>query len=248
MKKLVTIIVLLFVISVTSNAQNFTFHRVGPALVTSDTTSFYPVVLKGVFTNTSATTQSFKFIRIVNNLPANWSSQMCVGSSCYPSFIDTCPPAIGGDPILLSPGASDTLFIDVLGTTQGLGIIVMKALVLSAPSQFILDTFKLQLNYSNGIRNISGTVKDYELGQNFPNPFNPTTVIQFSLSKNQKVSLKIYNTLGMEVANLLNDENLSAGSYAYDFNADTYKLPSGIYFYRLRTDNFSDVKKMMLTK
>jgi hypothetical protein len=135
-----------------------------------------------------------------------------------------------------------------LGTTQGLGIIVMKALVLSAPSQYILDTFKIQLNYSNGIRNISSTVKDYELSQNFPNPFNPTTVIQFSLSKNQKVSLKIYNTLGMEVANLLNDENLSAGSYAYDFNADTYKLPSGIYFYRLRTDNFSDVKKMMLTK
>ena len=104
------------------------------------------------------------------------------------------------------------------------------------------------MNASTGIRNISSTVKDYELNQNYPNPFNPTTVIQFSLSKNQRVSLKIYNTLGMEVANLLNDENLSAGSYAYDFNADTYKLPSGIYFYRLRTDNFSDVKKMMLTK
>jgi hypothetical protein len=247
MKKLVTIIVLLFAISVTSNAQNFTFHRVGPALVTHDTTSFYPVVLKGVFTNTSATYQSFKFIRIVNNLPdTTWSSQMCVGSSCYPSFLDTIPP--GGDSINLSPGASDTLFIDVLGHTQGLGTIVMKVFLLSAPTQSVVDTFKIQLNATNGIRNISSTVKDYELSQNFPNPFNPSTVIHFSLSKNQRVSLKIYNTLGMEVANLLNDENLTAGSYAYDFNANAYKLPSGIYFYRLRTDNFSDVKKMVLTK
>jgi len=248
MKKSISILLFVFVISISSNAQNFTFYRVGPPITVHDTTSFYPVVLKGVFKNTSTSTKSFKFVRILNNLPGpTWSSQLCVGTSCYPAEMDTIPP-FGGDPVTLAPGATDTLFIDVLGSTQGLGTIVMKAFIINAPSQYIVDTFRVQLNYHTGIRNISSTIKDYELGQNYPNPFNPTTIIRFSLAKNQNVSLKIYNSLGVEVASLLNDENLSAGTYAYDFNADIYNLSSGIYFYRLRTDNFTDVKKMMLTK
>ena len=248
MKKLVTILFLLLAFQISANAQGFTFYRIGPAITVHDTSMTYPALLKGVYTNTSTSTKSFKFVRVMNNLGGpSWESSMCVGQNCYPSYIDTCPPT-GGFDINLAPGASDTLYIDVIVHEQGLGTIAIKCFIVTTPSVYIVDTFRVQLNASTGIRNISSTVKDYELNQNYPNPFNPTTVIQFSLSKNQRVSLKIYNTLGMEVANLLNDENLSAGSYAYDFNADTYKLPSGIYFYRLRTDNFSDVKKMMLTK
>jgi hypothetical protein len=59
------------------------------------------------------------------------------------------------------------------------------------------------------------------------------------------VKLKVFDLLGREVANLVN-ENLSAGSYKYDFNASA--LPSGIYFYKLETENFSETRKMVLVK
>lgn len=85
----------------------------------------------------------------------------------------------------------------------------------------------------------------YVLSQNYPNPFNPTTVINFSIPKTSKIELSVYNVLGQKVATLLNKE-LAAGSYKYDFNASN--LTSGIYFYKLQTENYSQTKKMMLLK
>ncbi len=97
-----------------------------------------------------------------------------------------------------------------------------------------------------GIQQISTTVPDkFYLEQNYPNPFNPNTVISFQLPAAGFVKLKVFDLLGREVANLVN-ENLSAGSYKYDFNASS--LPSGIYFYKLETDNFSETRKMVLVK
>ena len=83
----------------------------------------------------------------------------------------------------------------------------------------------------------------YKLNQNYPNPFNPTTKIAFQLPEDSKVAIRIYNVLGQLVYTLL-EENMSAGSYEKEFNASS--LQSGVYFYRLETDNFSDVKKMVL--
>ena len=85
----------------------------------------------------------------------------------------------------------------------------------------------------------------YELSQNYPNPFNPSTEIKFSIIKNENVTLKIYNSIGQEVAVLIN-EHLSAGNYTANWNAS--KLASGIYFYSLNTDNFSAIQKMVLLK
>ena len=97
-----------------------------------------------------------------------------------------------------------------------------------------------------GIQQISTTVPDkFYLEQNYPNPFNPATVISFQLPAAGFVKLKIFDLLGREVANLVN-ENLSAGSYKYDFNASA--LTSGIYFYKLETQNFSETRKMVLVK
>ncbi|HEY5125501.1 MAG TPA: T9SS type A sorting domain-containing protein [Ignavibacteria bacterium] len=248
MKNLFLAFTLLFAFILTANAQNFTFYRVGPSIVSHDTTSFYPVVLKGVFKNTSTITRSFTFIRVLNDLPGpTWTSQLCVGASCYPAEVDTCPP-YGQDPITLAPNATDTLYIDVLGLTQGLGTIVMKVFITTLPAQYITDTFRVQLNYHTSIRQISSVVKDFELSQNYPNPFNPVTLINFSIPKKQNVSLKVYNLLGMEVATLVNNENLGIGSYSFDFNANEYGLSSGIYFYRLQAEDFTFTRKMMLTK
>jgi hypothetical protein len=87
--------------------------------------------------------------------------------------------------------------------------------------------------------------KEYQLAQNYPNPFNPTTKISYSIPQRGIVTLKVYDILGNEVSTLVNEEQ-SAGNYEVDFNAA--RLSSGIYFYKLQTENFVETKKMILLK
>ncbi len=90
----------------------------------------------------------------------------------------------------------------------------------------------------------------YELAQNFPNPFNPTTEISFSLPERAQVNLEIYNVLGQRVVTLAN-EQMEAGVHVITWDSrDTYgsSVASGIYLYRLNTDKFSQSRKMMLLK
>jgi len=96
-----------------------------------------------------------------------------------------------------------------------------------------------------GIEHISENVEGYSLSQNFPNPFNPETNIKFSISQSGNVKLTVFDITGKEVESLVN-EKLSAGTYAYNFNASN--LPSGTYFYKIETDNFVETKKMVLIK
>jgi hypothetical protein len=87
--------------------------------------------------------------------------------------------------------------------------------------------------------------QNYELSQNYPNPFNPSTTIRYSLPTSSLVTLRIFNILGQEVMRLV-DGQQKAGAYAVVFDAS--RLSSGVYFYQLQTDAFSNVKKMMLLK
>lgn len=99
---------------------------------------------------------------------------------------------------------------------------------------------------SSGITNLNNnSPSDFVLEQNYPNPFNPSTAIKFSLPKNDFVTLKIYNALGKEVETLVN-EFMPAGVYSVTFNASG--LTSGLYFYKIITNNFVDTKKMLLVK
>ncbi len=96
------------------------------------------------------------------------------------------------------------------------------------------------------VENISGvTPSNYSLDQNYPNPFNPSTTINFTIPNSDFVTLKVYNILGSEVATLVN-ENLSAGSYRFNF--DARNLASGVYLYELTAGNFREIKKMNLLK
>jgi hypothetical protein len=85
----------------------------------------------------------------------------------------------------------------------------------------------------------------YNLSQNYPNPFNPSTTIEFALPKASSVELKVYTTLGQEVATLV-QETMSAGRHTVSFNAG--RLASGLYFYRISAGDFNSVRKMMLVK
>jgi photosystem II stability/assembly factor-like uncharacterized protein len=97
-----------------------------------------------------------------------------------------------------------------------------------------------------GIKQISSEVpKGFSLSQNYPNPFNPSTNIQFAIPKSSFVRLVVYDMLGREVETLVNKE-LNAGTYKADWDASKY--PSGVYFYKLATDVFTETKKMILIK
>uniref|UniRef100_A0A7V2ZIP6 T9SS type A sorting domain-containing protein n=1 Tax=Ignavibacterium album TaxID=591197 RepID=A0A7V2ZIP6_9BACT len=85
----------------------------------------------------------------------------------------------------------------------------------------------------------------FSLSQNFPNPFNPTTTIQYSLPQAEDVTLKVYNLLGEEVKTLVNDYQ-QAGKHSVQINVNN--LPSGVYFYRIQAGNFVQTKKMILIK
>lgn len=89
------------------------------------------------------------------------------------------------------------------------------------------------------------TPKSFALGQNYPNPFNPSTEISVDVPRTSRVSLRVYNMLGQEVATLVNGQ-LAGGSYLYRF--DARHLASGTYFYSLQTQERTFVKKMMLVK
>jgi hypothetical protein len=104
--------------------------------------------------------------------------------------------------------------------------------------------------YSNVIEIEVEGPKEFALDQNYPNPFNPSTKIAFRLAVDSKVSLKVFDILGQEVASLVN-ANLAAGAHNVDFNASL--LNSGVYMYRIEATgidgtNFTNVKKMILTK
>lgn len=105
--------------------------------------------------------------------------------------------------------------------------------------------FDGSVEYSNEVQVEIDGLNDFKLYQNYPNPFNPSTVISWQSPIGSNQMLKIYDVLGNEVA-ILVDEFKDAGYYETEFNAS--ELPSGLYFYQLRSNYFNKTKKMMLIK
>ena len=92
---------------------------------------------------------------------------------------------------------------------------------------------------------VSFFVTDYGLWQNYPNPFNPTTKISYQIPVASQVSIKVFDVLGNEVRTLVNEVK-PEGYYEIEFKADN--IPSGIYFYKMQTRNFTAVNKMILMR
>lgn len=101
--------------------------------------------------------------------------------------------------------------------------------------------------FLNNTKVISGNtiIKDYNLFQNFPNPFNPSTKINYQISKSGIAKLSVYDSKGNLVKDLMN-ERKDAGEYSVDFNGNG--LSSGVYYYRLEVNGIAETKKMLLIK
>jgi len=108
-----------------------------------------------------------------------------------------------------------------------------------------IDNLKIQENWIVSVDESGSIVRTFQLKQNYPNPFNPSTTFEFSIPKAEYVSLKIYNMLGQELATIV-EGNLKSGNHSYIWNASDFA--SGVYFYKIQTAEFQQVKKLILIK
>ncbi len=102
-----------------------------------------------------------------------------------------------------------------------------------------------KFEYSKIIEVDLSSAMNYELSQNYPNPFNPSTTIRFSVSESSFINLSIFNSLGEKIEELVNEDK-EPGVHTIEFNAQN--LPSGTYFYTIKSNDFANTKKMILVK
>lgn len=141
-------------------------------------------------------------------------------------------------------GANWSFMTQGFGTTPSVRKLMINSEYLLAGA-YTGGVYRMPLSILTGVSNENETAKNFSLKQNFPNPFNPETKINFTINKKEFISLKVYDAMGKLAATLANNE-MNAGSYSFNFNA--VNLPSGVYFYKLESRNFSETKKMLLLK
>ncbi len=160
----------------------------------------------------------------------------------------------GEGEILPSENTTVTVNVDVrAGKVDTLGYEVgdevAAEIVLGGPywcNPPVVDLVIVFIDQDDNVEETDGLPTKYALHQNYPNPFNPTTSIKFDLVEAQNVKLSIYNVMGQEVAQLVN-QRMEAGYHAVSFDARA--LASGVYFYRIEAgDTFMDLKRMVLVK
>lgn len=113
------------------------------------------------------------------------------------------------------------------------------------------DTIRLRYAQASCLdreMNSSERPSGFDLAQNHPNPFNPVTTIRFAVPEQAGISLEIFDMAGRKITELISAKMYEPGFYSIDFDASSYGLSSGIYFYRLRTENFTETRRMALIK
>ncbi len=133
----------------------------------------------------------------------------------------------------------------ITGANLGLGKHALTASLLLWPQMWVSDTLWIMVTNPTSVNNNSEIPDKYVLNNNYPNPFNPTTQISYTLAKASNVTLKIYNVLGQQIATLVNGKN-EPGEHSVSWNA--LNVPSGVYFYRIVAGDFMQTKKMVLMK
>jgi hypothetical protein len=126
--------------------------------------------------------------------------------------------------------------------------VVMKAVDTIFACTYSAQLLKSTESIITNVLKFENTVpQEFELEQNFPNPFNPVTTIKFSLPKASVITLKVFDIAGREVTELINNMNMNKGTFSYMFSAQD--ISSGVYFYSLIADGkIASTKKMIIIK
>jgi hypothetical protein len=213
------------------------------------------LVTPGAFPKPAYVASGFQFVNMgtsgtdtwVLNIPATGNYRL---NAFYQNVSGpaTAQVSVDGTPVLSNFGLSSNTDSTVLSTLSGSFALTAGAhtFVMSGAANVNLDYIQLISEGVTGIKQVNNVLKSYSLEQNYPNPFNPSTSIRFSLAQNSNVKLEIYNVLGQKVATLINNQNMNAGSYEFQFNAS--HLASGVYIYRIEAGKFNMAKKMLLLK
>ncbi len=212
------------------------FYMVGR----EDNGGWHPVIFTSTNGGGSWEKKSFSFPGRLTKIavsPSNPLNAMAIGQ-----YLDD--PQYGNGPLILRTtdgGLNWTVLHWGNTSTIVNGVEATDSEYFLVGSGFIIKTAQVV-----SVNQLSTIVENYSLKQNFPNPFNPSTTIRFSVARNTRVSLSIWDASGRHIAELADNESVSAGSYEYVFDAKG--LASGVYFYTLKTDGFTDTKKMLLAK
>lgn len=220
-------------------------------VITQAMTKYEPVgiveiVIDFEVINISNLQQTVFEVRTINNVPPGWTSSLCFGELCFSATTDSVAttPDFLTDP--LEPG--DTLFTSLHVFTDTTSIATANVQIqvgtFRNPEDRIVLDFTATTDPTVSVRE-TNILNSFYLYQNYPNPFNPSTKINYKVGEPGLVLLKVYNVLGIEVATIVN-EYKNSGNYSVDFNA--LNLSSGVYFYSLSVNNFTQTRKMILEK
>lgn len=232
---------------VNSFAQDITFI---PRETAVNDTAGDEVVIYIDLTNISQTEQTVFVVRTINQMPSGWSTSLCF-DYCYPDWIDSIATTqdFGSNP--LQPGEMREVSVHFFtNNIPNTGTIQLQAGTFRNANQRITVDLQATTFDPTSVDDELSNITNFILEQNYPNPFNPQTKIRYNipadiLNRRLNVVLKIFDNLGNEISTLV-DEEKSPGEYEIIFDASG--LPSGIYFYRLSINNYSEVKAMILEK
>ena len=197
--------------------------------------SFY-----GTIHNTSSATITIVVVRRVNDLPNNWTSSICLGPICYNESIDS---------VTVQIASGDSSICALLAWIHGVGagIVQLDLFELDSDEHLLVD-----INFyagTVGLKNGEFQPENISLFPAFPNPFNPSTTIQFDISSDPRlitgVTLQIYDVNGRVVETLVKGV-VETGQHEKQWNASNHS--SGIYFAELVSGDFRQVQKLVLMK
>lgn len=199
----------------------------GPFLVTSPNTNVtwntpYPQTVTWNVANTNAATVNCATVNILLSTD---------GGNTFPTVLAASTPNDGSQQITLPSVNTATARIKV----KAVGNVF-----------FDISNTNFTMSTATGIGNNSSEILTFRLSQNFPNPFNPSTIINFTIPNMSNVTLKVYDMRGNLVSSLINGELRTEGNYSFEFDGSA--LASGMYFYKIEAGSFSETKKMILLK
>jgi len=199
------------------------------------------MIFSATVTNVSQSIQDIFVVRSINNLPDNWFSALCF-DACFPNEYDSIATTSYFNSSSLAPNESREIAVHVFAfMNTGVGQVQLQVGTFRSTERITLD-FTATVNVSSVKDN---ELRDFAILTNYPNPFNPSTKIVFTLEEPSEVNIKIFNYLGVELKELYKGY-LNSGIHNVDFSAEN--LSSGVYFYKISAAKNNSIGKMILEK